>query len=80
MIYQSEAIELVMSELRAARTKHVIFARAPIDGLAVIAEELGELIADVQADRLAAARTEAAHVAVTAIRMIELIDWTLAMR
>lgn len=68
----------VYSEIRkeydAAKKKHPEFAEDPKHGLSIIMEELGELAKEINdsdegwKDR---AITEAAHVAVTAIRMME---------
>lgn len=65
----------VLEQLEKAKAKHPIFPSNPADGLSIIAEELGELaeaINDQQSrERM---KEEAAHVAVTAIRFLEMLE------
>lgn len=64
----------IRKEYDAAKKKHPEFAEDPKHGLSIIMEELGELakeINDSESGWKERAITEAAHVAVTAIRMME---------
>jgi len=73
---EAAALEIVLREYESALEKHPEFAMTVFQAVSLIAEELGELAQvfnDVSDDREEKAVTEAAHVAVTAIRMIEFL-------
>lgn len=73
-----EALDIVRDEYDKAIQKHPVFARTRQEVVSIIAEELGELAMEMNdfeccpgwVDR---AITEAAHVAVTAIRTIQML-------
>ena len=68
-------VQFVISELIKAKEKHPEFPDNPAEALSIITEELGELaeaINDKQSKECM--REEAAHVAVTAIRFLEMLD------
>lgn len=73
-----EVLPILRREYDKAVAKHQQFARNSTDAVCVIAEELGELAKEVN-DKAAngewrkLALTEAAHVAVTAIRTIQML-------
>ena len=73
-----QALKIVRREYDKAVKKHPHFARNSTEAVCVIAEELGELAKEVN-DKAAngewrkRAITEAAHVAVTAIRTIQML-------
>lgn len=73
-----EVLPILRREYDKAVAKHPHFARNSTEAVCVIAEELGELAKDVN-DKAAngewrkRALTEAAHVAVTAIRTIQML-------
>lgn len=73
-----EVMPILRREYDKAVAKHQQFARNSTDAVCVIAEELGELAKEVN-DKAAngewrkRALTEAAHVAVTAIRTIQML-------
>lgn len=82
---QTRALERVKEELYAAKQKHPQFAVGFAEGICVMVEEIGELaevLNDMQTldrpDKIAGAREaaqiEAAHVAVTAVRFMEMLD------
>lgn len=68
-------VHFVISELIKAKEKHPEFPDNPAEALSIITEELGELaeaINDKQSkERM---REEAAHVAVAAIRFINMLE------
>lgn len=68
-------VKFVISELIRAKEKHPEFPENPAEALCIISEELGELaeaINDKQSNERM--REEAAHVAVTAIRFLEMLE------
>lgn len=75
----ADAIFLVLDELTKARRKHPDFAISHFHAISLIAEELGELAQEINGEYECCpgwrerAIMEAAHVAVTAIRTIELL-------
>lgn len=70
-IKTEEAFAMVLVELEKAKRKHPEFPEDPAEALAIIAEEMLELVRAVN-DRESKERQkeEASHVAVTAIRFI----------
>ena len=64
------ALKYVADEMTKAKAKHPHFPLMG-DGVSIIAEELGELAQAVNDGENKQIITEAAHVAVTAIRFIE---------
>ncbi len=74
---EAAALEIILLELQAAMTKHPKFCGSAYQAVSLIAEELGELAQAVNGDDPDwedKAVTEAAHVAVTAIRTIQFIQ------
>jgi hypothetical protein len=70
----SAALDLVLQELRKAKTKHPGFVATHDDALDVLESERDELAAAVLRDDIAGDHgviIEAAHVAVVALRIIE---------
>lgn len=82
---ETRALACVKEELYAAKQKHPRFALGFAEGICVMVEEIGELaealndmqamthIREINAAR-DCARIEAAHVAVTAVRFMEMLD------
>lgn len=71
-IKTEEAFAMVLVELEKAKRKHPKFPKDPAEALAIITEEMLELVRVVN-DRESKERQkeEASHVAVTAMRFLE---------
>ena len=68
-------VHFVISELIKAKAKHPEFPDNPAEAISIITEELGEL-AEAINDKQSKERMseEAAHVAVAAIRFLEMLE------
>lgn len=77
-------LQRVLDAVAAAKKKHPEFATSAAHGVSLVAEETGELAQEINdmisadsvtrsAECLDAARYEAAHVAVTALRLLEFL-------
>lgn len=65
----------VLEQLEKAKSKHPIFPSNPSDGHCIISEELGELAEAINDKQgIERMKEEAAHVAVTAIRFLEMFE------
>lgn len=68
-------VQFVISELIKAKEKHPEFPDNPAEALCIITEEVGELAEAINdGDSVYHLREEAAHVAVTAIRFLEVLE------
>ena len=68
-------VHFVISELIRAKEKHPEFPENHAEALCIITEELGELAEAINdGDSVEHLREEAAHVAVTAIRFLEMLE------
>lgn len=68
-------VQFVISELIKAKEKHPEFPDNHAEALCIITEEVGELAEAINdGDRVDHLREEAAHVAVTSIRFLEMLE------
>ena len=72
-----EVLKLLRREYEGAMEKHPIFAGSLYQAVSIMAEEAGELAQAVNDGNRRTALTEAAHVAVVAIRAVEMLmeEW-----
>ena len=68
-----EVLKVLRREYAAAREKHPIFAGSLYQAVSIVAEEAGELAQSVNDGDTREALREAAHVAVVAIRTMEMM-------
>ena len=68
-----EVLKVLRREYAAAREKHPIFAGSLYQAVSIVAEEAGELAQAVNDGDTREALREAAHVAVVAIRTMEMM-------
>lgn len=68
-----EVLKLLRREYEAAKEQHPLFAGSLYQAVSIVAEEVGELAQAVNDGDRKAALTEAAHVAVVAIRAVEML-------
>ena len=66
----NKILKIITDEYDAAVAKHPCFAGSRMHAVSLITEELGELAQAINDNDIYNAITEAAHVAVTAIRMM----------
>ena len=68
-------VHFVIAELTKAKVKHPEFPDNPAEALCIISEELGELAEAINdKESIERLKEEAAHVAVTAIRFLEMME------
>jgi NTP pyrophosphatase (non-canonical NTP hydrolase) len=68
-------VHFVILEMTKAKVKHPEFPDNPAEALCIITEEVGELAQAINdGDGVDHLREEAAHVAVTAIRFLEMTE------
>lgn len=68
-----EVLKLLRREYEAAMEKHPLFAVSLYQAVSIVTEEAGELAQAVNDGDRKAALKEAAHVAVVAIRAVEML-------
>ena len=68
-----EVLKVLRREYEAAKEKHPLFAGSLYQAVSIVTEEAGELAQAVNDGREKDALTEAAHVAVVAIRALEMM-------
>jgi len=68
-----EVLKVLRREYEAAKEKHPIFAGSLYQAVSIVAEEAGELAQAVNDGHEREALKEAAHVAVVAIRALEML-------